>query len=273
MKKSLFNRKISIFFIIAVLLLGFLIINKDSIALKGSGKLSPPPLVAHAGGAIYGFKLTNSLEALDESYNNGFQLIEMDFEWTSDGKVVAIHDWSPMVKRLFMTEERVLSLEEFKNSEVFMDLTLLEFGEIVDWLEDKEDVYLVTDTKGDNEKLLTYIFENHKKSQDRIIPQVYSFEEYDIAKKMGFKNIILTLYRSKYTDEEIVEFAKENEIFAITMPKDRGYSPLPMKLKEIDVFTYVHTINELYIYEELYENGVSGIYTDFFHADRWVDLD
>ncbi|SHD76238.1 hypothetical protein [Schnuerera ultunensis] len=93
-----------------------------------------------------------------------------------------------------------------------------------------------------------------------------------MARDMGFDNIILTLYRSKYTDEEIIEFAKKNKIFAITMPKDRGYSSLPMKLKKIDVFTYVHTINELYVFEELYENGVSGIYTDFFHfhAKKWI---
>ncbi|CCQ95355.1 conserved exported hypothetical protein [[Clostridium] ultunense Esp] len=270
MKKSLFNRKIIIFFIIGVFIFGILVVNRDSIAFKGFNKLSPPPLVAHAGGAIYGFKLTNSLEALEESYSNGFQLIEMDFEWTSDGQVVAIHDWGPMVERLFMIEERVLSLEEFKNSPVFMDLTLLEFSEIVKWLENKGDIYLVTDTKGGNKKLLKYIYENHKKIQTQIIPQVYSFEEYELARDMGFDNIILTLYRSKYTDEEIIEFAKKNKIFAITMPKDRGYSSLPMKLKKIDVFTYVHTINELYVFEELYENGVSGIYTDYFHADKWI---
>src|SRR5690606_19320291 len=108
------NKRSGIFFIILILL-GLIILNKASIALKGFNKLTPPPLVAHAGGAIYGFKLTNSLEALEESYENGFKLIEMDFEWTSDGKVVAIHDWGPMVERLFMTEERVLSHEEFKN--------------------------------------------------------------------------------------------------------------------------------------------------------------
>ncbi len=273
MKKSLFYRKVIIIFIIAVFILGFLIINKGSIALKkANGEISPPPLISHAGGAVYGFKLTNSLEALEESYNNGFELIEMDFEWTSDDKVVAIHDWGPMVKRLYMTEEKVLSLDEFKNSEVFMDLTLMEFGEVIDWFESKKGVYLVTDTKGDNEKLLNYIYENHKKVRNIIIPQVYSFDEYELAKEMGFENIILTLYRSKYTDEEIVEFSKENEIFAITMPKDRGYSQLPRQLKEIGVFTYVHTINELYVFEELYENGVSGIYTDFFHANNWIDL-
>lgn len=269
MKKPLLSKRIGIFFIIIVIL-GFIIVNKGSIALKSVNKPTPPPLVAHAGGAIYGYKLTNSLEALEESYNNGFKLIEMDFEWTSDGEVVAIHDWGPMVERLFMIEERILSLDEFKNSQVFMDLTLLEFREVIEWFENKEDVFLVTDTKGDNKKLLTCIIENHKKSLDKIIPQVYSFEEYHLAKDMGFDNIILTLYRSNYSDEEIVEFAKENEIFAITMPIARGYSTLPVKLKEIDVFTYVHTINELYVFEELYENGVSGIYTDYFHANKWV---
>src|SRR5690606_35990645 len=113
--------------------------------------------------------------------------------------------------------EKVLSLDEFKNSEVFMDLTLLELDEVIEWFVDKEDLYLVTDTKGDNKKLLTYILENHKKSMNKIVPQVYSFEEYEIAKELGFNNIILTLYRSNYTDEEIVEFAKENELFAVTM--------------------------------------------------------
>lgn len=269
MKRLFSNKRSGIFFIILILL-GLIILNKASIALKGFNKLTPPPLVAHAGGAIYGFKLTNSLEALEESYENGFKLIEMDFEWTRDGKVVAIHDWGPMVERLFMTEERVLSHEEFKNSQVFMDLTLLDFEEVMEWFESKEDVYLVTDTKGDNTRLLNYIIENHKKSLDRIVPQVYSFEEYRLARELGFKNIILTLYKCDYTDEEVVEFAEENQIFAITMPIDRGYSPLPMRLKNIGVFTYVHTVNELYIFEELYENGVSGIYTDYFHADRWV---
>ncbi|SHD76237.1 glycerophosphodiester phosphodiesterase family protein [Schnuerera ultunensis] len=167
MERSLFNRKVILIFIIGIIILGLFMINRNSIALNiNNKKLSPPSLVAHAGGAIYGFKLTNSLEALEESHKNGFQLIEMDFEWTSDGQVVAIHDWGPMVERLFMIEERVLSLEEFKNSPVFMDLTLLEFSEIVKWLENKGDIYLVTDTKGGNKKAFKIIIYEKQKNPD-----------------------------------------------------------------------------------------------------------
>ena len=35
-----------------------------------------PSLIAHAGGAVYGYRLTNSLEALDASYENGFRVFD-----------------------------------------------------------------------------------------------------------------------------------------------------------------------------------------------------
>ena len=274
MKKSLTNRPSFLVFVIILFIISLFILDKRSVALKESaGNIHPTTLVAHAGGAIYGFRHTNALEALEESYSNGFQLIEIDFEWTSDGKVVAIHDWEPMVRRLFMTEPKVLSLKEFKELKVFQDLTLIDLDDLVNWLKTKDDVYIVTDMKTDNLKFLRLISESYKDIQNQIIPQVYSFEEYAPARDMGYENVILTLYKTDYEDERIVKFAEENSVFAITMPIDRGYSNLPRMLKDIDVFTYVHTVNELYIFEELYENGVSGIYTDYFHANRFPVLD
>ena len=269
MKKSLTNRPSFLVFVIILFIISLFILDKKSVALKETGSIHPTTLVAHAGGAIYGFRHTNALEALEESYSNGFQLIEIDFEWTSDGKVVAIHDWEPMVRRLFMTEPKVLSLKEFKELKVFQDLTLIDLDDLVNWLKTKDDVYIVTDMKTDNLKFLRLISESYKDIQNQIIPQVYSFEEYAPARDMGYENVILTLYKTDYEDERIVKFAEENSVFAITMPIDRGYSNLPRMLKDIDVFTYVHTVNELYIFEELYENGVSGIYTDYFHANRF----
>ena len=54
-----------------------------------------PRLIAHAGGAVYGYRLTNSLEALDRAWEAGFRFIELDFQRTSDGEIVLIHDWAP----------------------------------------------------------------------------------------------------------------------------------------------------------------------------------
>lgn len=227
------------------------------------------PLIAHAGGHIYGYKYTNSLEAIESSYNNGFKLIELDFEWTVDDQIVLIHDWEAMVKRLYMIEPEVLSYVAFKGNTTFQDLTLLDIYDLVNWLKDK-DVYIVTDAKNRNIEFLEYVSTNFNEVSKKFIPQVYSFNEFNKARELGYKNIILTLYKANYTDEEIIAFAKNNPVYAITMPIERGYSQLPKKLQEMGIISYVHTVNDLYVYEELNANGVYGIYTDYFQANKWV---
>lgn len=227
-------------------------------------------LVAHAGGSIYGYKYTNSLEALEQAYNNGFKLIEMDFQWTSDDKIVCIHDWESMVRRLFMINSRPLNLYEFKNYNTFQDLTLIDIDDIANWLREKDDVYIITDMKGDNIKFLKTVAESYKDIQNRFIPQIYSIEEYDPVKEMGYEDIILTLYRTYYTDTQIVNFAKDHDLFAITMAAERAQNNLPNLLKDIGVLTYAHTINELYEFENLQRNGIHGIYTDYFQPNNFI---
>lgn len=252
-----------------ILFIGLFFIEQEKASTHET--FTPQPLVAHAGGAIYGFRYTNSLEALEKSYENGFQLIEIDFEWTTDGNVVAIHDWGPMVERLFMTEGRVFTLEEFKNSKTFQSLTLMELDDLAQWLQNHPDTYIITDAKRRNIEFLKLISENHPDIQNQIIPQIYYFSEYQPVKKMGYENIILTLYRLNNSDEEIVSFVKMNPVFAVTMPIEHGFSQLPSMLRDVNIPTYVHTVNDLSTYEKLRENGVFGIYTDYFEANHWVD--
>ena len=55
------------------------------------GPHEPLRFIAHAGGRIEGMNYTNSLEALNNSYKNGFRLFELDIIETSDGEFVAAH--------------------------------------------------------------------------------------------------------------------------------------------------------------------------------------
>jgi len=50
-------------------------------------------LIAHAGGGINGLKYTNSLEAMEQSIEHGFKMVELDLLISSDGRIVAVHDW------------------------------------------------------------------------------------------------------------------------------------------------------------------------------------
>lgn len=49
--------------------------------------------IAHAGGIINGKIYTNSLDALNNSYKDGFRLMELDLTHTTDGAIIAVHDW------------------------------------------------------------------------------------------------------------------------------------------------------------------------------------
>ena len=269
MDRRLFVKRISILFIAVIIITFFVLENRKSNSVGPCEDPVPYLLVAHAGGAIYGFRYTNSLEAIEQSYNNGFRFIELDFEWTKDNKVVLIHDWDSMARRMFKSEPEVLTLKEFKNAEVFQDLTLLDLDNLADWLEKRDDVYIITDAKRDNLKFLKLIKERYEHIQPRIIPQIYSFDECSPVKQMGYNNVILTLYGLHNSNDEIVDFAGNNTVFAVTMPAERALTDLPMRLKEISIPTYVHTINDLYIFEELSENGVFGIYTDYFQPNHF----
>src|SRR5210317_451008 len=64
-----------------------------SLCIASGSNISPPVFIAHAGGSLNGQKYTNSLEALNLNYQKGHRFFEVDFSWTSDEGLVAIHDW------------------------------------------------------------------------------------------------------------------------------------------------------------------------------------
>lgn len=263
------NKKNIVLVMIITLFISIFINSNENLALEVKEK-KPHTLVAHAGGAIYGYKYTNSLEALEEAYKNGFKLIELDFQWTTDGKIVCIHDWESMTRRLFMINYRPLSLEEFKSFNTFQGLTLMDVNDLAEWLRNKDDVYIITDMKGDNIRFLKELKESYSDIQDRFIPQIYSFDEYWAVRDMGYEDIILTLYKTWYSDSQIVNFVKEHELFALTMASERAQTNLPQALKEVDITIYAHTVNELYEFENLFRNGVHGIYTDYFQPNNFI---
>lgn len=49
--------------------------------------------ILHAMGRIDEYTYTNSRDALENGYQNGNRLFECDFITTSDGQLVACHDW------------------------------------------------------------------------------------------------------------------------------------------------------------------------------------
>lgn len=227
--------------------------------------ISPPPFIAHAGGGLENHTYTNSLEALDFNYRKGFRFFEVDFSWTSDGELVAIHDWQGDFMRRFHfpKERRIPNRDEFLDLEPTNGLTQLTLAGVLEWAREKGDVFIVTDIKEKNSQALEKIFREKREFVQYLIPQVYSYGEYKNVKKIGYEKIILTLYRMRVFPPELVRFCAVEDPFAVTMPLNLARSGLAQLLKPENVYVYAHTVNDVKLYMELRKKGVNGIYTDY----------
>ncbi len=231
-------------------------------------------VIAHAGGEIIGMSYTNSREAFDHNYNKGFRYFEADFEWTSDGELVLIHDWDKAFKMLYGVDgAAVPSLKKYKELEMKGGLSAFDLDGIIVWLKNNRDAFVVTDMKSDNVKALRFIKERYPEMLLRFVPQIYAFKEYNEVRSLGYENMILTLYRLGATNNEVVSFVKGRKIYAVTMPSDRAlFTGLPGELKKIGVVSYAHTVNGEGLKDMLVENGVHGVYTDVITPDGFGSL-
>lgn len=223
--------------------------------------------IAHAGGGLGKLTYTNSYQALSANIENGFKYFEIDFSFTSDERLVCLHDWKANFKRTFGFEaEQRPSLEEFdrlvEGNTRFTNCTL---DGLAGWLRENPSAYVVTDIRGDNLKALRLIHDVIPDAENRVIPQIYNPRNFRVVSEMGFQQIIWTLYRYSGSGFDVIQWVESwNAAVAVTMPKERAASALPKALAARGIPTYVHTVNkkdELVEFVDKY--GVTEIYTDF----------
>ena len=221
--------------------------------------------VAHAGGGINGIAGTNSLEALDENHRRGFRFFELDFEWTADGHLVAIHEWEGAHRKNFIAPPpQVPTLKEFMEQGMNNDWTQLTLDRLNRWLDHHPDAFIITDIKSRNIAGLGKIRASDERNVKRFIPQIYSPDEFEPARALGFEKIILTLYRTRMRDDKVLQFCRKHKPFAVTLWAERALrSELPRNLSNTGTRVFAHTVNDTDLWEELKKRGVSGIYTDF----------
>ncbi len=224
-----------------------------------------PGRIAHAGGAVGGATYTNSLEALEHNYARGFRFFEIDLVWSSDGALVALHDWEDNFDRLFGRRLTApLSAAEFVRADNVRGLTLLSLDGVLSWFASRPDAFLITDVKSRNLDALAVIASRRPPLRGRIIPQIYHPDEYSAVRALGFDAIIWTLYRQRISDFAVVNRLAEMRLFAVAMPKARARrGRLGPYLDDIGVPALAHTVNDPDELIELMRLGVTEVFTDF----------
>jgi len=259
--KMKINSKVNIAAVIAIAAALILLFAGTCFATEAK-----PRLVAHGGGFIEGYMTTNSVEAVMESIAEGYKLIELDIDFSSDGKLIMIHDWDRTARTYFgVTFKKKLRQSEFEKILIDGKFHTLTFDKLTTILDGASDVRIVTDVKSDNIGALTEIAEKYPGYVDRIIPQIYSYDQYDTVKNLGYRDIILTLYAMPTVDyDELMGFIRSHELYAVTVGDTHEYQipDLKAKLASDGVTVYYHPVNDFETAMRAMDKGVYGVYAN-----------
>lgn len=223
--------------------------------------------IIHAAGDIDGMAGSNSLEALEQTYDAGCRYVEIDFQFTADGELACIHDWYRQYTSAIPADGTALTLAEFQTCQIYDRYTPLWLDSLADYMTDHPDLYIVTDIKDRNTEGAAKIAADYPELTDRFIIQIYDGSEYEAVREAGFGHIIYTLYRldwnSKTDTKALTAFAQTHPLLGYTFAYELcdvdGYVE---GMLASGVPLYVHTVNGAEAQQVYFDMGIAGVYTD-----------
>lgn len=231
-----------------------------------------PRLIAHAGGAVNGIRLTNSLQALDSSYSKGFRYFELDMNWTRDHVPVLVHDWGNVNWLLgikYSTEPQ--TSHDFMQGKAIRNLQFMDLDSLEEWCSQHKDATVISDIKSENVGLLGIIKEKYPHIYSGIIPQIYSFDQYDPVKDLGYQNILLSVCKLDAPGKDILDFCSSHSLFGASLYDDGINYDLLHELNDMGIRTFIHPVNEYNQYIKLRESGAYGVFTDYLEPCNWLE--
>lgn len=266
-------------FIAILFLLIYLIDRRNIMAYKKT--VSDEKYVAHALGGIDKYAYTNSKEALENSYNNGFKIFEVDIKLTSDKKLVCVHGWNKndYEKRMgieYNKENPIMDYNTFMNLKIQGKYTPLSFKDFAEYLGKHQDMYVMIDigSKGyeETKEIYTKIVEDcnyddnilqrlivggHTTKMIKAVKECYNFD-------------IINLYwpeedkREEQIDtkEEFVKYCKQQGITSLSVATNRYDEQFGNYMKENNMIVYVFTENDENVAKEILKSA-DLVGTDF----------
>ncbi len=222
--------------------------------------------IAHAGGEVNGIKSTNTKDALDQSYAKGFRLFELDIIETSDGKLVAAHDWKMWARFTDYAGTLPPSLAEFKKHKIYGDYTTMDVTDINDWFAAHPDATLVTDKVND-----PIAFANAFVDKNRLIMELFSPMAVEEAAKNGINTMMSQEPLMAIVGDKLNYLAVNNvKYVAVSRRIISSQTKLLLQLRNQGIKVYVYNVNFDAGKDETYvqENEIGLVYG--MYADKWM---
>ena len=253
-------------FILVTFFLIFKFLDKKNFNSFNELHIKENRFIAHAGGGFKDIAYSNSKEGVIHSIEKGFELIELDLLETSDGFIVAAHDWKTFKSNCTdfrgQLDETPITYQEFNkcnyqiNSINFTKLNEVNINEI---FQENRNLFLITD-KIRNYRLLSQKF-NFK---DRIIPETFTIYGYILAKFYGFDSPLFPF--KKYN--LIVEKFLNIELINISYNDFKKNTQKVSNLFNNGLSIYVYSSNDKFFIEKHIKKNITGVYTDFWDFNK-----
>jgi hypothetical protein len=220
--------------------------------------------IAHAGGMINGKKYTNSLEALNASYNKGFRVFELDIIKTSDNHYVAAHDWKNWAKQVGFLGDVPPNLKEFKEHKIYDSYSPLDMNDINKWFLKHPDARLVTDKINEPEKFSSLFID-----KSRLMMELFDMKaikeglQIDSLSVMPSQSVISNLGKNEI--KKLKEMGVLNISVSVNFAKTN--SEMMSYIKELGVNSYLYNVNieswtnEKFVLKYFMDNAY-GLYSD-----------
>ncbi len=241
--------------------------------------------VAQALGGIDGFAYTNSKEALENSYNNGFKLFEADVKLTSDKKLVLVHGWTKKdyEQRLgleYNEENPVMDYNTYMSSKIQGKFTPLSFKDLTDFMNEHEDIYVMIDIGNksyeETKEIYTKIVEdcnNDSKILNRLIVCGHTTEMIKAIKEC-YEFKLINLYWAEEdkregkikTEEKFIKYCKDYGITSLSTSTDIFTEKLGRLMKKSNIIVYVFTENDENKSKDILKNA-DLVGTDFIQVN------
>ena len=244
-------------------------------SFQKENNISSDMLIAHAGGEINGFIYTDSLEALNHSYKEGFRLFELDILKTKDNQFVAVHDWRTWKKHTNYHGSLPPTLQEFKAHKIENRFTPLAMNDINHWFQTHTDATLVTDKVNEPKKFVDDFID-----KNRLIMELFTVDALKEALALNIKSamptwrVVVKMFRIEsflHLETQKVKQLKEMGIKHIAMSHIVIEQSLPFlkHLKDENIKVYAFHVNNTKKNDEKYILQTKGDFVYGIYADKW----
>jgi len=174
-----------------------------------------PDEIAVAGAPDKALIGTNSLEALNASYDAGYRDIKIQVCWTEDKEAVLLSSWEELGKYFNTNLSSEITLDAFHNLTMKNGLISMDYLDLIAWAREHPDATLYVQAERSSDYFMRCINSYAGSIIHQFVSEVPGMVEYT-----GLYPSILNIEKGDNTADQLLEFIRLNNVAAVSMSKE-----------------------------------------------------